>query len=707
MSPASPPTNNLNDHGQKPTRSILVVDDEPVNLLVMHRLLSEVGMDVQQAENGLQALDKIFHSACRIDLVLLDIVMPDISGFDVLQRIRQEYSSTELPVIMVTASEESEQIVKAFEMDANDYLTKPVDPSVLMARLNMHLRLKESLEALKCSQERYALVARGTNDGLWDWDIRRNKIYYSPRWRSMLSISDEEPSTLSVWLDRIHPEDRQRVETEIENHLSQTTPHFEVESRIRHSDGSYRWMLCRAQAVWNEQGIAHRMAGSLTDITEGKVADALTGLPNRVLFRERLDRCISKNRRDNDFDFGLLYLDLDNFKLINDSLGHEAGDRLLVAVARRLESALRESDSFVSRLGGDEFSILIEGIRSIDDAQLVAKRIIDSVSAPISLGSGREVFASVSVGISSSWNTFDDGSDLIQAADTAMYEAKEQGKSCFRVFDPVMKEDVTKRLNLENELRRAVDNQDLFLHYQPIVEIDTSRLIGFEALVRWQHATLGNISPAEFIPIAEDNGLIVTIGQQILRLACKQLAQWIQIDHRFESLQVSVNLSNRQLGDQDLVVEVLSELKNAGLATHHLRLEVTESSIMKNPERGAIALAKFRQAGVKVAIDDFGTGYSSLSYIHQLAPDVVKIDRSFVDTLPTSTDKQTIVTAIIALAEGLGLDVVAEGIETEQQRQMLTSLGCAYAQGFLFSPPLAPEVLLQQLLQSQPTQATR
>lgn len=680
---ASPPKDN--------SPRILIVDDEYANRAILAKMLSAVGYVGIHAEDGLAALSLLDNE--KFDTVLLDIKMPKMDGFEVLAHIRQKWSSVELPVIMVTASQDNSQVVRALELEANDYLFKPVDREVMRARIDLHLRFKESLEALKKSEERYSLAARGTNDGLWDWDIHSNEVYYSPRWREMLAIDPDEEATLGSWLNRVHDEDRQRVESELTNHLEKRTTHFEVESRLRHADGSFRWMLCRGLAVWDEAGQAHRMAGSLTDITEGKVADALTGLPNRVLFRERLDRCVSKNRRDKAFNFGLMYLDLDNFKLVNDSLGHEAGDRLLCAVARRLESALRESDSFVSRLGGDEFAVLVEGLRSIEDSKKIASRIIESVSAPISLGAGKEVFASVSVGISTTWNKYTDAAELIQSADTAMYEAKEQGKSCFRIFDPVMREDVTKRLNLESELRRAIENQDLFLHYQPIVDIRTSALVGFEALVRWNHEELGWISPAEFIPIAEDTGLIVPIGKLTLQLACNQLASWSAADERFANLQVSVNLSNRQMCDARLVDEVTTTLQETGLRSSNLRLEVTESSIMQNPELGAAALSKLQKSGVKVAIDDFGTGYSSLAYIHELAPDVVKIDRSFVDSLVQSVDKQTIVTAILALADGLNLDVVAEGVETEQQRNLLASMGCRYAQGFLFSKPLPPEEL--------------
>ena len=673
--------------------TILVVDDELINRAMLCRLLQSKGYATQEAENGAAALEAI--QSDEVDLVLLDIVMPNMDGFDVLQCIRADRSESDLPVIMVTASNESKQVVRALEAGANDYLTKPVDAAVTLARIGMHLRFKQSQEALKKSEERYSLVTRGTNDGLWDWDLTTDEVYYSPRWISMMGIEAPEQSSPRVWLDLIHLEDRERVETEIASHLSGITPQFETELRMRHGAGTYRWMLSRGIAVRDKDDKPYRMAGSLTDITEGKVADALTGLPNRVLFRERLDRCFARTKDDPDFQFALLYLDLDNFKLVNDSLGHESGDRLLGSVARRLESVMRSNDSFISRLGGDEFAIILMDIQSPAEAETVANRIISSVNAPISLGSGREIFASVSVGIGISWAGCKDPVEILQAADTAMYRAKAYGKSCYRVFDPVMREDATKRLEIESELRHAVERNELFLHYQPIVDIHDGCPVGFEALARWTHPRLGPISPADFIPIAEDTGLISQIGYQVLQKACRQMAAWRLVEPKFNDLQVSVNLSNRQLRDDGMIDQIEGLLAETNLRPEELRLEITESTIMENPEEGASILSGLRQRGVKVAIDDFGTGYSSLASIHNLSPDVVKIDRSFVDKLTTSIDKQTIVGAIIAVADGLGLDVVAEGVETEAQLRMLASMGCEYSQGFLFSRPLAADDLLE------------
>ena len=542
---------------------VLVVDDEYVNRAIMCRLLKSEDFDTIEAENGIEALKAIEDN--DVDLVLLDIVMPEMDGFEVLKTLRQQLSELDLPVIMVTANDEKAQIVKAFESGANDFINKPFDPGVTMARINMHLQFAKSRADLQKSEERYALVAQGTNDGLWDWDLRKNEIYLSPRWFQILAIEETKNPAPDTWFERIHPEDLTRVTDELKRHFTGATPLFETEMRMRHEDDSYRWTLCRGVAVFDEKGMAQRIAGSMTDITEGKVADALTGLPNRVLFRERLDRCVFRQQRDKDFNFSLLYLDLDNFKLINDSMGHEAGDRLLVAIARRLESSLREAESIVCRIGGDEFGILIEGFKTREAPIHIAKRIISSVGTPISLGCGREVYASVSIGVSFSSDGHEDANEIVQAADTAMYRAKEQGKSCYRVFDPAMKSDATKRLNLENELRHAVDHDQLKCHFQPIVETSTRKVTGFEALVRWTHHRLGKVSPADFIPVAEESELIERIGMIVLRKSCLQLAEWRLADPRFNDLQVNVNLSSRQLRSNNLVDQILTVIADAGI----------------------------------------------------------------------------------------------------------------------------------------------
>ena len=691
---------NKNDQDKhveiKPHRgSVLVVDDARSNRAVLCKLLERKGYVSTEATDGFEALEKIVSD--KFDLVMLDISMPGMDGFEVLKNIRMAFNEMELPVIMVTADGVSEQVVRAFQSGANDYILKPYDTAVAMARAEMHIQFKRSREALKTSQERYSLVAEGTNDGLWDWNLKTGEVYYSPRWYSLLDIDSDVQPTIELWLDRIHSEDFSPFQHEMNAFRHGLTSQLETELRMRHSDGSHRWALCRGTAVRDASGAAIRMAGSLTDITNGKVADALTGLPNRVLFLERLSRCEARRKRE-DFRFAILYLDLDNFKQVNDGLGHEAGDRLLVAIARRLESSLRESDSFVCRLGGDEFVVLVEGINTIKEPIAVASRIISSVDSPVKIGSDREVFASVSVGIAYSQDNFDDTSAMMQAADTAMYRAKAQGKSCYRVFDPVMKHDANERLDIENELHHSIEREDFEVYYLPIIDLTTSRIAGFESLIRWKHPRLGSISPDQFIPIAEETGMIKEIGRQVFQKSCTQFVLWQSKIPQFDELSLSVNISSIEIHQSDFVEMILKVLDKTNLRPSCLQLEITESAIMRNPEQGAKVLTELCDAGISVAIDDFGTGYSSLSYLFKTLPDWVKIDRSLIEGISTSPEKKSIVTAIFAICEGMKLKVVAEGIETLEQEHLLKSMGCEFAQGFFYSEAISSEDVPEFLL---------
>ena len=676
--------------------NVLVVDDEYTNRAVLCKLLEREGYVTAEAADGYEALEKIV--ASKFDLVMLDISMPGMDGFEVLQNIRMAFNEMELPVIMVTADGISERAVRAFQAGANDYILKPYDAAVAMARVEMHTQFKRSREALEKTQERYSLVARGTNDGLWDWNLGTGEIYYSPRWYSLLDIDPVVQPTIELWLDQIHSEDFLPFQNEMNAFRQGLTSQLETELRMRHCDGSYRWALCRGTAVRDKSGMAIRMAGSLTDITNGKVADALTGLPNRVLFLDRLSRCAARRQREN-FQFAVLYLDLDNFKQINDGLGHEAGDQMLVAIARRLEGSLRESDSFVCRLGGDEFVILVEGVSSIEEPIAVAERIISSVASPVMIGEGREVFASVSVGIAYSQDSFDDTSAMMQAADTAMYRAKAKGKSCYRVFDPVMKDNANERLDIENELHHSIEREDFEVHYQPIINLKTSRITGLESLIRWTHPRLGSIAPDQFIPIAEETGMIKAIGRQVFRKSCTQFAIWKSTIPQFADLSLSVNVSSLEIHQPNFVETILKVLSETNLQPDCLQLELTESAIMRNPEQGAKVLADLCDAGIRVAIDDFGTGYSSLSYLFKMLPDSVKIDRSFIEGICSSSDKKAIVTAIVTLCKGMKLNVVAEGIETPEQEQLLTDMGCEFAQGFFYSKAIAKEDVPDMVLE--------
>jgi diguanylate cyclase (GGDEF)-like protein/PAS domain S-box-containing protein len=680
----------------RPSR-LLIVDDNEMNRDMLARRLARKGYVIGLADSARDLLPRVKEDG--IDLLLLDIEMPEVSGLDALQSLRESYSPTDLPIIMVTAKNQSDDIVKALEMGANDYLTKPIDFPVALARISTQLSHKNAQEALRESEERYALAARGANDGLWDWNLLTGAVYFSPRWKAMLGFQENEiEDRLEEWLDRIHDADRDRVKQEIDAHQKGLTPHFESEHRLLHKDGGFRWMLSRGLAVHDATGKTLRMAGSQTDITERKVSDPLTGLPNRLLFIDRLGRLIRHSKRHKDHLFAVLFLDLDGFKMINDSLGHLIGDQLLVGVAARLEKCLRSSDTVarlgetftVARLGGDEFTILLDDIKEPADANRAAERLMKALAPPFVLA-GKEIFTSISIGIAMSNTAYEEPEDLLRDADTAMYRAKSLGKARFEVFDADMRASVMARLQLETDMRRALERHEFRNVYQPIVALDSGRIVGFEALMRWQHPTRGMIGPEEFIFVAEETGLIRDLGWWSLREACRQMSTWRTRSKAYLDLTMSVNVSAKQLLQPHLVDEMSKLLRETALPPEALKLEITESAVMADPAAAAEMLQQIKSLGVRLAIDDFGTGYSSLSYLHRFPLDTLKIDRSFISGAAEGSEGMEIARTIMPMAKNLRLDVVAEGVETIEQVGFLRRLQCKYAQGYYFSKPLAPE----------------
>ncbi len=567
-------------------------------------------------------------------------------------------------------------------------------------------------QALKRSEERLALAAEGANDGLWEWDLRTQEFYVSARWKMLLGL----PAGKSVgrpeeWLSRVHVDDVAALEEALQTHLAGTTAHFQHEHRIRHEDGSYRRFLCRGVAVKGAGQRMARIAGSLTDTTDHAIAeeqlrsagfrDPLTGLCNRGVFVERLGRRLAefkhKQQKCGNW-FAALYLDLDRFKVVNDSLGHMVGDELLTAVSRRLESCLRNGDA-LARLGGDEFAILLDGLDDPQQANAVAFRIQKALSVPFSIG-GREVFTSASIGIAFGLGHYNNPDEIMRDADTAMYHAKSRGKARHELFDADMHARARDRLGLENDLRHAIDNNSFEVHYQPIVSLASRRCVGFESLIRWTRNGEA-ISPATFIPIAEELGLIEPLGTWVLQQACGTFAEWQRQFPEAGIDCITVNVSSRQLMQQHFLLIVEQALHTAGLKPCDLRLEITETALMDSPHIAAKVLRELREFGVKIYLDDFGTGYSSLSHLHKLPVDALKIDRSFVRSLVLS-DRPAIVESILALARTLNTSVVAEGIESDDQARELERLGCTHAQGFLFSRPLSSQAVEQVLQANQP-----
>ncbi len=556
--------------------------------------------------------------------------------------------------------------------------------------------------ALRESEERYALAVQGAKDGIWDWNLITNEIYLSPRWKSMLGYEDDEIfNSPREWFSRVHTEDIERLRLDISAHVKGVTEHFENEHRMLHKDGSYRWMLSRGMAVRDGDNTANRLAGSQTDFTDRKYAeekllhnafyDTLTSLPNRALFLERLRYSVERAKRRKDYLFAVLFLDLDRFKNVNDSLGHIMGDRLLIAIANRLNSGLRATDT-VARQGGDEFVILLEDITNDGDATQIAEWIHNELASTFSID-GHEIFITASIGIVLSMAGYDRPEDVLRDADIAMYSAKASGKAHYEIFEPEMRDRVMDRLGLETELRRALERNEFEVYYQPIVSLFNGSLSGFEALLRWRHPDRGILQPGVFIPLAEETGLIIAMDRWVLMEACRQLKEWQDMGQFDPPLTISVNLSGKQVVQPGLVERVEEVLRETGLDPQSLKLEMTENAIMENNKFTIDVFTSLRGLGVQVQIDDFGVGYSSLTYLSQFPINALKIDQTFVRMMNRDNNQLKIVQAIVMLTNRLGVGVIAEGMETESQMEQLKELGCEYGQGNLISAPLSRQAM--------------
>ena len=568
-------------------------------------------------------------------------------------------------------------------------------------------------QTLKRSEERLALAADGANDGWWEWDLRAKEFYFSARWREIVGLPGEPGiGRPEEWLDRVHPEDVAPLKDALKLHLSGSTPYFQHEHRIRQENGTYRTFLCRGIAGQGTGRTPARIAGSLTDITDHASAqqqlrsagfrDPLTGLRNRADFVEGLGRRLDafKQPHRGGGRFAVLYLDLDRFKVVNDSLGHLVGDEMLIAVSRRLESCLRDGDT-LARLGGDEFAVLLRTVGDEQQANVIAYRIQESLSQPIMVA-GREVFTTASIGIAFGTAEHSNPDEIMRDADTAMYQAKSRGKARHEMFDADMHARTRDRLDLENDLRHDVASKDNFeVVYQPIVLLSSGMCVGFESLIRWTRNGKA-VSPVSFIPMCEELGLIEPLGTWILQQVCERFSEWKRQYPESPLEYITVNVSGRQLMQQNFPRIVERAIEQTGLKPTDLRLEITETALMDSPATAADVLRQLRAFGAKIYLDDFGTGYSSLSHLHKLPVDALKIDRSFVSSLSITSERPAIVESILALARTMKTNVVAEGIENEVQARELERLGCTHAQGYLFSRPLPAKAAEAVIAASQP-----
>jgi diguanylate cyclase (GGDEF)-like protein/PAS domain S-box-containing protein len=678
--------------------TVLMIEDDDADAELIRTLLSraELACKVEQRPRLSAALARLDEGG--IDLALLDFALPDSVGLNSYVALREKHP--EVPVIILTSLEDDDVALRAVAEGAQDYLVKRrVDPPLLARSIRYAVERHRGELALRASEERYALAIRGANDGIWDWDVAANWIFLSPRWKAMLGLAEDElDGRIDSWQGCVADADRARFRGAFDAAIALGDSNLEIEHRMRCRDGALLWVVTRGALVRDGKGRVIRMAGSMTDITARKQAEAqllhdafhdgLTGLANRNLFLDRLGMAISGMQRDGENGFAVLFLDLDRFKTVNDSLGHSVGDLLLGAIARRLEQLMRPSDT-VARLGGDEFAILAHGASDGSDAVHIAQRVQERLVEPFAIG-GQEVYVTASIGIALPELTGANPDGLLRDADLAMYRAKASGPGRYEVFDLELHRAAVQLLKLETELRRGVAAGDFVMHFQPIVSLKSGRIAGFEALTRWQHPERGLVPPAAFIALAEETGLVVPLGWLVLERACRQACIWQERFPADPPYFMSVNVSGKLFAQEGAVEQVLRILEASRLPPESLRLEVTENVVLQHGDDVMRRLRMLRDFGVQLSIDDFGTGYSSLSYLQRFRYDELKIDRSFVRDIEVA-DSLAIVETILSLASHLGIGVVAEGVETEEQLARLRTLGCPHGQGFWFAKPLEVE----------------
>ena len=605
------------EHLDPNKKDILIVDDMADNLRVLSSILTREGYNVRKALNWQMALTAT--QTVLPDLILLDIMMPEVDGYEICQAFKAWELTADIPVIFISALDDVFDKVKAFKVGGVDYITKPFEFQEVLVRVKNQLALRSArLEILK-------------------------------------------------------------LNVELEHRVTQRTE--ELEKAL--------------QKLQKEINSRQKLQSKLLDIA---LHDSLTGLPNRVLFMRRLDNALNRAKQESNYQFAVLFLDCDRFKVVNDSLGHLVGDELLISIARRLQACLIPIDT-LARLGGDEFGILLENITDINIAIQVADRILKQLSLAFKL-SRYEVFMNASIGISWGNKDYDRPEYLLRDADTAMYRAKAQGRAKYHVFNPAMHQEAIQLLELENDLRRAVERQEFLVYYQPIVSLITGRISGFEALVRWQHPIRGLVSPTEFIPVAEETGLINAINTWVLQSACNQLSIWQHQPVIPEPLTISVNLSARLFLQPNFVEQIDRIIYETKINPTYLELEITESVIMENTNAIKIIFQQLKQRNIKLIMDDFGTGYSSLSYLHSFPLNALKIDKSFVKRMQDNKENMGLVPAMIGIANSMGMSAIAEGVETEEQLAQLRSLNCNFAQGFLFSEPIEEQLVVKLLAAS-------
>ncbi len=693
---------------------VLVVDDDRLIRTIAREALENEGYRVVEADSGSEAL-----AVCEKhdpDLVLLELSQSESCGIDFCRGLRQReregesLAATPTPVLVMTSAQDVDTIREALEAGASDFINKPISWPLLGTRVAYLMRASRDVGQVRRGAASLAAAQRIAGLGSWEWIGAAKEMRWSPVAFDILGLDPEvtEASYQLFW-QSVHPDDREAAREEVSEALA-AQGHFAVQQRIVVPSGRVRHVQLRGEVTRGYGEPDKCVAGTIQDITEQHEAeernrylanfDGLTGLANRRYFNEQLEKEIAASREDGS-QLALLYIDLDRFKRVNDSLGHSVGDRTLQVVAERLSEYVRRNDTLgrfemdgsdpverqaaISRLGGDEFSILLPKIREPDVVGEIAARLLNEMIAPIRIDQ-QEVTVTASIGIAVFPNDATNSDTLLQRADRAMYSAKQEGRNGYRFYRPSMDAASNRRFLIERQLRHAIERDELQLYYQPKVDLSTRRVIGMEGLLRWTNDELGSVSPAEFIPICEETGLIVPIGEWVLRTACRQNKAWQEAG--FEPIRVAVNASIVQFQRQNIGSLIAAVLQETCLDPTYLEIEITESVMLNDAEAIAVVLRDLRHMGVKVALDDFGTGYSSLSFIANFPLDSLKMDRSFVRDADSDSATGAITTAVIRMAQGLGLKVVAEGVDLEAQAVYLCEQGCDEMQGFLFSGPV-------------------
>jgi diguanylate cyclase (GGDEF)-like protein len=696
---------------------ILLVDDDVMVRLMAAEALIASGFEVMEAADGEQALE--LFDRHEFSLVLLDVSLGGIDGFEVCRQLRERPHGRSLPIIMLTGMDDTHSIDSAYSLGATDFVTKPLNWTLLVYRVRYGLRAAHTVAELETSERRLAVAQRVARLGGWLWHVDEDRCERS---RICLDLWGDTPASLHEvpfgLLSRVLSPDRQHLREAMER--AREGEPYQMSFRVQRSEDTVVTLYEQALPVRDEFGRVVRIEGVTQDVTEREQAqrrirflayhDSLTGLANRQMFREMLDHTLARSQRTGS-RCALLYLDLDRLKRINDSYGHTLGDQILREVASRLIASIRSADvvahddslheEVVARLGGDEFTVLLTDLSRAEDAARVAARICAELGRPLQVGHV-EMVVTASIGIAIFPDNGADPETLLRHADMAMYAAKQRGRNTYEFFTEAMQQQAVERLSLEQDLVRALESGQFSLHYQPQIDAGTGRIVSAEALLRWEHPQRGTVSPVQFIPVAEETGLILPLGEWVVLTACRQMAEWRAAG--LPVVPVAVNLSAHNFRSDSLLTSIAHALESTGLPSSYLHVELTESAVMQEPEAAMKTLGALKAIGLKLSIDDFGTGYSSLSTLKQFPIDLLKIDRSFVRDLPEDGSSASIVEAILALAHALGLGVVAEGVETAAQRDFLCSRRCGLMQGYLFSKPL-PAAGFSQLLGSVPRDA--